>query len=367
MYLKKISLRAVRNYKALDLDLGPGLNLFHGDNAQGKTNLLEAVHILGSLRSFRGVKAQSVISWEEKSARISGRMVTGAGAKGHTQAHELRVDLEKAGRRPWLDGKKPDSSARYLLALRVISFSPEDLFLVKEYPSSRRRFLDRSIFHATPGYLDMATRYGAAVRQLNAALKARDVKVVASYEEVLAPLAADVGFRRRARAEDLMPVAAELFDKVLGAGSLGLLYKSHAKGRDKTELEVCYRAILEKKRQDSLKRGHCLAGPHTDDLALTISGRELKATASRGQSRLALLALVLADAQLYREQSGEQPVLLLDDAVSELDDRRKEALLEYVSGLGQVLFTSTDKTLLKGKGSSFKVTADPEGWANIKA
>ncbi len=367
MYLKKISLRSVRNYRALDLDLGPGLNLFHGDNAQGKTNLLEAVHILGSLRSFRGVKAQAVISWEEPAARISGRMVAGLGAKGLTQAHELKVELEKAGRRAMLDGKRPESSARYLLALRVVSFSPEDLFLVKEYPSSRRRFLDRSIFHFAPAYLELATRYKAAVRQINAAYKGGDAKVVASFEEVMVPLAAEVGFRRRARAEELMPVAAELFDKVLGAGSLGLIYKSHAKGRDRAELEACYRAMLEKKRHDSIRRGHCLAGPHMDDLALTISGRELKATASRGQSRLALLALVLADARLYYEQSGEHPVLLLDDAVSELDERRRDALLEYVSGLGQVMFTSTDKDLLSGKGNSYKVTAGKDGWAEIKS
>ncbi len=352
------------------------MNLFYGDNAQGKTNLLEAAFLLGTLRSFRGVKGGTVISWGEKEGRVSGEAIGGGkGARqgagqmsGRTagRTRRLEVGLEKGGRKVALDGKRPRSAAEYLLALRVISFSPEDLFLVKEHPSARRRFLDRSAFHLNPAYLETANRCRAAYKQLNAAIKTGDRKVVASWEEVAAPLAGEVGLARRKRAEELMPRASELFEKALGGGRLEINYKSALKGADKKELGDDCRALMEKRRAESMKRGHCLVGPHTDDLALTLSGRDIRATASRGQSRLALLALVLADAELYREQTGEYPVLLLDDPASELDAKRRDALVEYIKDLGQVLVTSTDADLLKGRGvQKFKVEAGDDGFAKI--
>ena len=355
MYLKSLSLRSVRNYRRLDLDLSPGMNLFYGENAQGKTNLLEAVCLLASLRSFRGVKASSVIFWGEKDCSISGEAAP-SGHGGQKRSRRLQVGLVKGGRKVLIDGKRPTGAGEYLLALKVASFSPDDLFLVKEYPSSRRRFIDRSIFHMQPAYLDLVNECRAAVKQLNSAMKARDKKVVEAWEEVLAPLAAEVHMRRRARVEELSGRAALLYEKTLGGGGLGLAYRSPVKGDDKAGLTGSYHAMLEKKRDEGMKRGYCLVGPHTDDLVISISGREMRNTASRGQSRLALLALVLADSELYAEKRGRKAVLLLDDVASELDGRRKDALMEYVSGAGQALLTSTDPALTKGrKGAVYKV------------
>ena len=341
--------------------------MFYGDNAQGKTNLLEAAFFLGTLRSFRGVKGGAVISWGEKEGRVAGEAAGAAGAgRGAGRTKRLEVGLEKGGRKVALDGKRPRSAAEYLLALRVISFSPEDLFLVKEHPSARRRFLDRSVFHLNPAYLETANRCRAAYKQLNAAIKAGDRKVVASWEEVAAPLVGEVIFFRRNRAEELMPLASHLFGKVLGGGKLEITYKSAVRGADKKELAAACRALMEKRRAESMKRGHCLVGPHTDDLALTLSGRDIRATASRGQSRLALLALALADAELYKEQTGEHPVLLLDDPASELDAKRRGALAEYIRDLGQVLVTSTDADLLGGRGvQKYKVEAGEDGYARV--
>jgi len=382
MYLKKLSLSSVRNYRRLDIELGPGLNLFFGDNAQGKTNLLEAVYMLASLRSFRGVKAPALLSWGGNEGAIRGEAgtqnrtptpvpppVAGEGLRERGWSpRRLQVSLFKDGRQARLDGKRPGSAREYLLALRVASFSPEDLFLVKEYPSHRRRFLDRSVFHASPGYIDLAGRARAAVKQLNAALRAGDQKVVASYEEVLAPLAAEVTFMRRLRAGQLGPMAADLYGRVLGGGELGLEYRSSAKGEDRAALEKSYRNLLVKKRPDGLKRGICMVGPQSDDLVITLSGRDIKGSASRGQSRLAMLALVLADSGLYRQERGSWPVLLLDDVASELDERRKDALFGYIAGMGQVLLTSTDHAQINGRaGQKFKVTADGDGAHVVQA
>ena len=303
MYLKKIALRSVRNYKRLDLDLGPGLNLFAGDNAKGKTNLLEAVSLLASLRSFRGVKPQAVLSWDEGDAKgeITGEVVGQGGQRGQTRqgVRRLAVSLSSDGRRVVLDGKRP-GAREYLLALKVSVFSPEDLFLVREYPSHRRRFLDRSVFHTFPGYIDLVNRCRGAVKQLNAALKAGDGKVVASWEDVLAPLAAEVSALRRERVDVLGPKAAVIYEKVLGGGNLGFTYRCAAKGCGRDELDKAYRELLEKKRDEGLRKGYCPVGPHADDLVVTLSGRDIKTSASRGQGRLALLALVLADGELYR-------------------------------------------------------------------
>ena len=173
---------------------------------------------------------------------------------------------------------------------------------------------------------------------------------------------AEVTLRRRERAEILAPLAQEIFEKTLGGGRLELKYKSAAKGSDLKELTGEYLKLFEKKRPEGMKRRHSLVGPHTDDLEVLLDGREMKLTASRGQGKLALLSLVLADAVQYRERSGEYPVLLFDDAGSELDDKRLGALLDMVSTMGQVLITSTDGGLLGNReGSKFQVEADQDG------
>jgi len=354
MRLKSISLSAIRNYQRLDLTLGPGLNLFYGENAQGKTNLLEAACFLGSLRSFRGVKGAALVSWGSDAGTVKGETADRDGLR-----RRLQVGISEGKRSLLVDGKRPAGVREYLLALKVSSFSAEDLFLVKEYPSHRRRFLDRTIFHLHPGYLELATSYRGAVGQMNAALKAGDRKVALSWEEVLAPLAAEVVFRRRGQVDALKPAVAGLYEKTLGGGELDISYRSRAKGDDRKAIEESWRALFEKRREEGLRKGYSAVGPHTDDLVMTLSGRDMRSSASRGQGRLALLALVLADVVQYAAERGEAPVLLLDDAFSELDERRKGALLEYISGLGQVLLTSTDEGLLQGReGMAYKVEAN---------
>ncbi|MGC2423845.1 MAG: AAA family ATPase [Nitrospirota bacterium] len=411
MFLKNLTLRNMRNYKKLELALTPGLNLFYGGNAQGKTNLLEAACLLASLRSFRGVKPFAAVSWDAHEGLIQGEAAGGEAARnrtpgvstGHFRIRRLKLSIGQGERKVLLDGKRPESAADYLLSVRVISFSPEDLFLVKEYPSSRRRFLDRSVFHLRPSYLGLVNQCRAASKQLNSALKGAggargpegvnkrdlpqklspkvfgatffqkgseaggvsgtsDIGHIKSWEEAAAPLFAEVTLRRRERAETLAPLAGEIFEKTLGGGRLALKYRSAAKGADARELTEDYLRLFEKRRPEGMKRRHSLVGPHTDDLEVLLDGREMKLTASRGQGKLALLSLVLADAVQYKESAGEYPVLLFDDAGSELDESRLGALLEMVSTMGQALITSTDGGLLGNReGAKFKVETDQDG------
>jgi DNA replication and repair protein RecF len=352
MFVTALSLRNFRNYARLDIQLGPGINLFYGDNAKGKTNLLEAVFFLGSLRSFRGARTAELVRWGEREAGVTGRVNPGDGpgdgpgaAVGRATA--LAAGISDGKRRVTVDGKSPRGPADYLGTLKVSSFSPEDLFLVKEYPSHRRRFLDRSIFHLRPGYMGLAQEYRRALGQLNAALRTGDDGHVAAWEGVIAPLAAGITMQRRTQAELLSKRAALVYERITGGGGLGASYRSAVRGDTKTELAAGYLDRMEQRRAEAKKRGYCQAGPHSEDLHITLDGRDIRASASRGQSRLAFLALVIADCELYRQERGSWPALLMDDAASELDRSRRESLMAYVSGMGQTLMTSTDGELLK--------------------
>jgi len=288
---------------------------------------------------------------------------TGSGDRGRTvrglPAVRLAVGIEEGKRRVTVDGRRPENAAGYLGVLKVASFSPEDLFLVKEYPSHRRRFLDRSIFHLYPGYLGLANEYRRALGQLNAALKTGKTGLIESWEDVLAPLAAAISVKRREQTAMLADRAAVVFGGILGGGELGAAYRSAVSGDTLEELTEAYRARLAARRAEGIKRGHCSVGPHTEDLTLLISGRDIRTAASRGQSRLALMALVLADCGLYNDERGEYPVLLLDDVGSELDPDRRDALMAHVSGMGQAVLTSTGRELTcRTGGRCFMVGAD---------
>ncbi len=419
MFVSALSLRNIRNYERLDIELGPGINLFYGANAQGKTNLLEALCYLASLRSFRGARAADIVAWGGKEGRVAGLILhgsrpegcgradgcgqaekgghgkravaagasgaqkdTAAGGKAPGGRTRLAVGITGGRRRVAVDGKRPENAARYLRALKVASFSPEDLFLAREYPSHRRRFLDRSIFHLHPDYLGLANDYRRALGQLNAALKGTggradrpakaegaakalrpegrggggsDPALVDALEELFAPLAAAVAVKRREQAELLGARAARIYRGVLGGGELKVSYRSPVSGGTEKELAAAYGERLAAKRAEALRRGHCQVGPHTEDLQLTLDGRDMRVSASRGQSRLAMMALVLADCGLYAEERGSFPVLLLDDVGSELDDARRAALMECVSGMGQALLSATGRELAPPGALVFRV------------
>jgi len=358
MFVTALSLRNFRNYARLDLQLGPGINLFYGDNAKGKTNLLEAVFFLGSLRSFRGARTAELVRWGEREAGVTGRIRPGgglddSGRPGHTT---LAAGISEGKRRVTVDGKSPRGPAGYLGTLKVSSFSPEDLFLVKEYPSHRRRFLDRSIFHLRPGYMGLVQEYRRGLGQLNAALRTGDDVHIAAWEGVLAPLAAGITMHRRTQAELLSDRAALVYKKIIGGGELGAAYRGAVRGDTEEELSAGYLERMGQRRVDAKKRGYCQVGPHSEDLYITLGGRDIRASASRGQSRLAFLALVIADCELYRQERGSWPALLMDDAASELDRSRRESLMDYISGMGQSLLTSTDGELLKmASGIGYRV------------
>ena len=349
----RLRLFAFRNYAAETIELGPGLNVIAGRNAQGKTNLLEAVATAALTRSPRAATAADVISWGQAAAHIEAAI--------HRPAAPVTIDLrlhrsdgsERVGRSISLDGRP--RPARSVLGLcPVVLFWPEDLLVVKGAPEARRRLCDVVLAQLEPRTAAEMVRFRRVLEQRNALLRR-----VRAGEASAAPLAGFTeelvragGWVRAARARlvaALQPLAAEGLD-VLSDGSerLGLAYAVDGESGETaaTDPEAASEALaqtLRRRAGDELARGATLAGPHRDDVVITLDGRPARAAASQGQQRSIVLAWKLAEVRHVAAATGTTPVLLLDDVLSELDGERRRRLLDELgAGRGtQALLTTS--------------------------
>jgi len=333
--LVRLQLRNYRNYRQLDLELGSQLNLFLGANGQGKTNLLESIALLALSASPRARREVELIGPLGPEARVQ------AAVEGGGRERELQIDLREEGGR----GRKRilvDGVPRRAFDLpgiaRATLFWPEDLNLVKAGPEHRRRFLNQMLVQVEAGYARLLGRYARTLDQRNHLLKQIAAgesgldTLPAWDEELLAGASEIVAARRRAVAE-LAPLAAG-HHRAIGAGEL---------------LTVAYlgppedlAAAVHNSRHLDVRRGVTGVGPHRDDLLIELGGRDARAFASQGQQRTAVVSLKLAEAGLVAARTGELPILLLDDVLSELDPERRAALLEKVAAAGQVVVTSAE-------------------------
>lgn len=342
--LRSLALRDFRNLTRLDVAIPEDGVAIVGENGQGKTNLLEAVYYLHLLRSARGARDVDIVRFGAPGFHI------GARAEGGTQ-HELSVGFERAGRRKRvkLDGAEPARLSDALGALPCVLFSPADVELVAGAPSARRRYLDILLALSSRPYLAALQRYRHALAQRNAALRsaaregARGEQRVAVWETPLAEHGA-VLWRERVRwTEAATPQFAGICAAIGEASPVAMRYATSLEPASDV-LEVVRAALaraLEAKRALDLRRGLTHAGPHRDDLALTLDGRELRAFGSAGQHRSAAIALRLLEAETLNERLGGRPLLLLDDPFAELDARRSARILELLAahGMGQTLLT----------------------------
>lgn len=342
--LRSLSLRDFRNLGRLDVALPDDGVAIVGENGQGKTNLLEAVYYLHLLRSARGARDVDIVRFGAPGFHI------GARADGGTQ-HELSVGFERAGRRKRvkLDGAEPARLSDALGALPCVLFSPADVELVAGAPSARRRYLDILLALSSRPYLAALQRYRHALAQRNAALRnavrdgARGEQRVAVWEAPLAEHGA-VLWRERVHWTD---AAAPRFSAICSAigepAPVAMRYATALEPASAAldDVRATLARALEEKRAFDLRRGITHAGPHRDDLALTLDGRELRAFGSAGQQRSAAIALRLLEADTLSDRLGARPLLLLDDPFAELDARRSARILELLAahGMGQTLLT----------------------------
>jgi DNA replication and repair protein RecF len=354
LILRELRVRQWRNLRGVTLQPGPRATVLSGENGQGKTNLIEAVHFLTTFRSFRTNKVADVVPWQTQGAQIEGD-VAAAGL-------ERKIEVKVAGGRKsaLLDGKavRRDSSA--LQGVAAVLFVPEDLLLARAAPAERRRFVDRAIFAADRTYSTEAVAYERVLRSRNAVLREASPRasLLDTYDEEAARTGASIVVRRRALVSALAPRVESLFRSIHGElgqsdsplPGLKIAYQSHAsvaEARTIGEVRSALLAGLQSRRELDRRRGFSGFGPHTDDLLLELGGHLARDHGSQGQLRSLVLALKLGELALLEERLGEAPLLLLDDVASELDEVRRAKLFETIARLpGQSFLTVTEPHFL---------------------
>ena len=335
MRLVSLELRNYRNYLRLDLEPGPRLNVFLGANGQGKTNLLESVALLALSTSPRARRDSDLVGPLAPEARV-GALVESGQRRSEIRI-SIRVEDDRARRRIEVDGQ-----ARRAVDLpglfRVTLFWPDDLNLVKAGPEHRRRLLNEMLVQVRPGYARTLSRYTRVVEQRNSLLKQvaagdQPPSALDVWDLELARLGAELATERSRVVAALQVTAAAGHAAISGGERLELEYA----GPPNDLLDA-----LQRTRTIDVRRGSTGAGPHRDDVLIRLDGRDARSFASQGQQRTAVVSVKLAEAAVVAEMTGEWPVLLLDDVLSELDVARRGSLLAQLGEPGQVIITSVE-------------------------
>lgn len=360
MRLDRLSLRGFRNYGDLALEFAPGVNLIVGRNAQGKTNLLEAIGYLGSGRSFRAQKQSELVQFGAEFAEIDGTVYA------QDRQQQLRW-LLFGGARPrqlYANGVRKKAASDIAGLLPTVLFCPEDLMMLKSGASQRRRFGDGALCGLRPNYDAALLEYNRILEQKSRILKDHFenpalLEILPEYNDRLVQVGALL-ISYRARFYDALGKAAAEYHRDFSGGNEEFSLEYHTVSTVKDvfapmeTLKEELRAHLESHTRAELESGLCLTGPHKDDFGVCLSGVDLKAYGSQGQTRTAAISLKLAQRQLMTREWGEEPVLLLDDVLSELDAARQEFVLNRISE-GQVFITCCEPEKFTTLGKTIEI------------
>ena len=350
MQITELTLRSYRSYETLHLAFDPGVQIFLGANAQGKTNIIEALYYAAFGRSHRTSSDAELIRMGESGAHI------GLSFLRHDVPSALSFTFARGARRRIERGGENLRQRDLVGILPMVLFSPEDLFLVKGAPALRRRYLDAELSQASPAYYGELLRYTHILRQRNALLKdirerLAPVDALLPWDVQLTKSAAYITARRIAATEQLSALSARVQAVIADGETLTVAYEiAHApagltavKEGMTGRLELWYNEMFKEGRVRDIARAATGIGPHLDDLVLVTAGMNLRSYGSQGQQRTGALALKLAELFYLRENVGEAPILLLDDVMSELDADRRRALLDFIRHEHiQTFITATD-------------------------
>ncbi len=363
MYLSHLTLNDFRNYRQLELSPGPGLYLFYGENAQGKTNLLEAVAMLATSNSFHAASDREIVNWQapDHVARVT--------AVVERQSGEVKIEIvivdptpangaefvvpENRQRKRIKINNVPKKSMDLVGQVTVVLFSPTDLRLVDGPPEERRRFLDRGLCQMQPRYCQALVKYRKVITQRSALLKRirenqEDPRMLDYLDEKLTEWANMIIFERQRMVASLNEQVDELQSTISGGREhLQIVYRPSFRvdpAWNPVEALEHYHEQLHEARRKEIYQGVCLLGPHRDDLEFLVNGVNMLTYGSRGQQRTVALSAKLSELAYMRRVTGEEPILLLDDVFSELDALRREYLLRQILQHDQVLITATDFT-----------------------
>ncbi|WP_141434448.1 DNA replication/repair protein RecF [Bacillus sp. 03113] len=346
MFIEQLHLKNYRNYKSLDVQFENKVNVILGENAQGKTNVLESIYVLAMAKSHRASNDKELILWDEEYAKIEGRIIKKHGAL------PMQLVISKNGKKAKSNHIEQQKLSQYVGSINVVMFAPEDLNLVKGSPQVRRRFIDMEIGQVSSIYLHDMGQYQKILQQRNHYLKLlqtnkqKDETMLEILTEQFIQMAVKIVSKRLGFLALLEKWAVPIHKGISrGLETLKIKYKPSVDVSDDQELskmiEVYEQKFLAVKKRE-IERGVTLFGPHRDDLLFFVNDRDVQTFGSQGQQRTTALSIKMAEIELIHSEIGEYPILLLDDVLSELDDYRQSHLLNTIQGKVQTFVTTTN-------------------------
>ena len=335
MWIKKIKINNFRNYKKEEINLEKNINIFYGQNAQGKTNIIESIFLCSLGKSFRAKKDNEMIKLNEENAIVE--------VEYEKSDRDGKIKIEIGNKKNiYLNGIKIKKLSELLGNLNIVIFTPDDINILKGGPQNRRRFLDIMISQLRPNYMHILSLYLKTIEQRNKYLRQikeehKDENLLEIWDEKLAEYALKIYEYRK-----------EFIEKIIK--KINIIHNNITNGEEQIELEYItecdskekYLKLLKERRKLDIIKGFTTKGVHRDDFMIYINKKDIRIFGSQGQNRTAMLSLKLAELQVIYDEIGEYPILLLDDFMSELDRTRRENFLENIKGT-QVIITGTEK------------------------
>ncbi|MCD7878488.1 MAG: DNA replication/repair protein RecF [Candidatus Gastranaerophilales bacterium] len=352
MFIKKLWLKNFRNYSDIELDLTSKKILFIGKNAQGKTNLLEAIYYLSALDSLRAKTDSELIKWNEQNCQI----------KALTNKFEIDSELEvnicpPNRKKLKVNGINKNKSSEFINNISAVCFTVNDLLLLRGTPEDRRKWLDNAICQIFPAYSERLSKYNKIKTQKNNFLKNlkgninADLRLLDVWNDQLAVTGSNIIFIRLNFLYELQKIAILKHNLISESEHLSIIYNSTVIGDIPTDKKFEFKneyilenfqKLLKEKQNEEIIRGQSIAGSHRDDVTFFINGIEAKKFASQGQQRTIVLSLKLAELELIKDKINTNAILLLDDVLAELDDLRQNFLLNAIGNETQTIITSVD-------------------------
>lgn len=336
MFIKKLMLMNYRNYEELNIDFGNNVNIFMGDNAQGKTNILEAIYYCGFAKSHRTSKDKELINWNSNNSYIS------LSVGKERLDKKIDINILKDGKKAIkVNSIKINKIGELFGTLNVVMFSPEDLKIIKESPGIRRKFIDMELCQLSKKYYYNLVQYNKVINERNIVLKNRGLsdEILDIYDQQLIKFGDYIIKERLEYIKKLNLYGKEIHKEItLGKEEIEFKYQSSIKKIDDIKNEF-YNQLKNNRKKD-MDKGISTVGPHRDDFSVFINGVETKSYGSQGQQRTAVLTMKFSSLKIIKEINGEYPVLLLDDVLSELDFNRKKYILSTIKDI-QTIITCT--------------------------
>lgn len=346
MFLKSLELRNFRNYQSIDVNFHPLNNIIVGGNAQGKSNLIEAIYFLSHLKSKRTPIVKNLILNGSENTSVCGTITDGK------RDAKVKIVMEDGGRTLEVNGRRDEKRAVLGLLFKTVLFCPEDLELLKGGPALRREYLDETAVEVSPGHGEVINRYRHILKQRNAILKewernrARLPELLAPWNEALIEFGAKIIVKRTEVIECIKDKMGEYYGRISGLGeNVEVKYLPTVEaGRTVEDTKEKIRRALKEKGEEEKRLRTTVVGPHRDGVEIKIRGMDARFCASQGEQRTLAFCLRLSQRDCIVEKAGEVPVLLLDDVLSELDKARRKKLVKCAEGRGQLFITSTERS-----------------------